>query len=584
MKQSEVLLLFFFLFLLSAECYSQTRSIPPLPSNLGALRSSLIEGDVQIKRGDSKEWIPAAINVPMKEEDKLWVPEAGKAELQFHMGTYLRCDQNTGLSLLILKNNSSQFYLSEGLAYLNFDAPKGSFLQFDTPVSSIGVYEKATFRVDVTDKASTRISVFEGILYAETDAGKTTVESGNILFIKQGGDAELAPLGPSDDWENWNKERDKKQAARRDSYRYLPEELRIYSNELEENGKWVHVKAYGYVWTPTVGISSGWAPYRMGRWVWMGEDYVWVSHERWGWAPYHYGRWDFTASVGWFWVPPIKGAAYWGPGYVGWVNTPAYVAWVPLAPGELYYGYGAFGPQSVNLIGVDIKTIKVGVYRNVHISGAVTIIDPRTFLTGRPIDIRIRENPFLTQKINAGRPLLTPEKLTRMPILKDIPEGRRPPQRISDIRINKIREYRPLVKEKDASAFRPKQPPPKLVVKPREIDKDRFSKKDFDQDKFGRKDVDKDKPLREEIDKIPPIPDRDKAAPKQDVRKTPPGTTAKVPTKQKVGKGPPKPDVRKRPPKRDLKKVAPKKEVRKSSSRPEEPKTPSKKDLDQTTP
>ncbi len=606
MKQGRVLFFLFFLFLLSADSYSQTHSIPPPPSPLGALRTTLIEGDVQIKMVDAEGWVPAAMNVPMKEGDKLWVPEAGKAELQSQTGTYLRCDQKTGLSLLTIKKEAFQYYLSEGRVYLNFDAPKGSFLQMDTPISSIGVYEKAIFRVDVSDKGYTDISVYNGTLYVEGNGGKTTVEAGSILFIREGDDAELAPLGIPDGWEIWNKERDKKLTVKRDSYRYLSEELRVYANELEENGKWVHVGEYGYVWTPTAGISSGWVPYRSGRWVWIGGDYVWVSYEPWGWAPYHYGRWSFIPSVGWFWVPPVRGTVYWGPGYVGWVHTPTYIAWVPLAPEEIYYGYGYFGPHSVNITKIDMRTVNIGVYRNAHISRAVTIVDQSTFLTGRPVDIHIRENPFLKQKIHVGRPLLTPEKLTRMPIIKDIPKFKYPHQRISDIKIDKIRKYRPLVRDKDASAFRPKQPPPKLSVKPRAIEKDRvrgmdFDKdklrredfdrdklvrKDFDKDKLGRtdfgkerpswKDLEKDKSSRKEVEKVRKKRGMGKASPKQDLKKAPPG--------QELPKTSPKHDVRKRPPKRDLPKAPPKHDVGKASSRPEEPKVPAKKDLDKITP
>ena len=56
-------------------------------------------------------------------------------------------------------------------------------------------------------------------------------------------------------------------------------------------------------------------------------------------------------------MPPAVGAVYWGPGYVGWVVTPSYVAWVPLAPGEIYYGYGYYGPGSVNITTVNINTV-----------------------------------------------------------------------------------------------------------------------------------------------------------------------------------------------------------------------------------
>jgi len=75
------------------------------------------------------------------------------------------------------------------------------------------------------------------------------------------------------------------------------------------------------------------------------------------------------------WVPPVRGAVYWGPGYVGWVSTPTYVAWVPLAPGETYYGHGYYGPHSVNVTKVNVNTVVVkNVYKNVHVNNGVTVV------------------------------------------------------------------------------------------------------------------------------------------------------------------------------------------------------------------
>ncbi len=58
----------------------------------------------------------------------------------------------------------------------------------------------------------------------------------------------------------------------------------------------------------------------------------------------------YSYSATFAWIPPVRGAVYWGPGFVGWVYTPSYVSWVPLAPGDIYYGYGYYGPNSVNII------------------------------------------------------------------------------------------------------------------------------------------------------------------------------------------------------------------------------------------
>src|SRR4030067_226587 len=85
---------------------------------------------------------------------------------------------------------------------------------------------------------------------------------------------------------------------------------------------------------------------RRGR---RGGARVGVGCEPWGWPPYHYGRWAFAVNIGWLWVPPARGDVFWAPGYVGWVRTGDHVAWVPLAPREVYYGRGNYGRDGRNI-------------------------------------------------------------------------------------------------------------------------------------------------------------------------------------------------------------------------------------------
>jgi len=418
------------------------------PSTLEAVHISLIEGDVQIKTEDTHEWVVAAINMPLMDGDRIWIPEGGRTELQLSDGTYVRLDGNSSLEILESERDFFYFYLTTGYIYVNFRGLKGSLIQIDTPVSSINVSERSTFRIDVSDDGVTDISVLRGTVHAESRFGSTAVSEGNTLYLRGNDYADLHPLNPPDEWEEWNRGRDSTLYERRYSSSYLPGELSVYSNDFVRYGKWVHVREYGHVWKPTVVVSVGWAPYRHGRWVWIAGDYVWVSYEPWGWVPYHYGRWIFSVSFGWCWVPPLRGAVYWGPGFVGWVYTPEYVAWVPLAPREIYYGYGYFGPYSVNIININVnKHVVKKVYKNVFVEKAVSVIHRKTFLGGRSVKLKLKENPFIKNRIHAGRPKIRPERTTTMPIIKEIPGNKLPPPRIRDKQVKKIKE-RPFVRER----------------------------------------------------------------------------------------------------------------------------------------
>jgi hypothetical protein len=445
---------------------SETRA-----ATLGSMRIVLADGDVQVKIADTGEWAPASINMPLVEGDELWVPEDGRAALQTSNGAYIRLDRSTALQVLRMDRDAFQFYLPQGGVYVLNRASRRSVFQFDTPDASLRAFGGSTFRVDVPE-GETDLSVLHGTVIAENEEGTTNVRAGDMLVLASDGYAELFPLPSPDEWQRWNEERDRTVLARGEGSRHLPPELRVYASDFDRNGRWVSVPDYGYVWTPTVLVVSDWAPYRHGRWVWRGGEYVWIGYEPWGWAPYHYGRWAFVARVGWCWVPPARGDVYWGPGYVGWVNTDDYVAWVPLAPRETYYGHGHFGRYSVNVTNVNINRIRVtNVYRNVNVTNSVTVVNHTTFVTGRHEPVRrefagnAREHFTQRRNIVVGRPPIKPVEATRVPVVRSIPESKRPPESVRRIEAKELRNARPLVRESGRSAIRPEAKPRTLEIR-----------------------------------------------------------------------------------------------------------------------
>ena len=179
---------------------------------------------------------------------------------------------------------------------------------------------RTRLRIDMLPNSQEDVSIFKGSAYVEGNGNRTVVRAGEHIALEEG-HSELLALNPPDSWEKWNSERDRSESRAATAESYLPDELRPFSAELDSSGKWVNAPEYGMVWRPTVILSDDWAPYRSGRWIWKGDDYVWISNENWGWAPYHYGRWAVVNGFGWCWVPPVRGDIYWGPGYVGWYRT-----------------------------------------------------------------------------------------------------------------------------------------------------------------------------------------------------------------------------------------------------------------------
>ena len=120
--------------------------------DLGALRLSQMEGDVQVQSKGVTEWFPAAINLPIQVGDRLWVPKNAWAQVETREGSVIRLDADSSLEILAVEKDSLQVYLSQGQAYLNFKKVDDAMLQMDTPISSIRIYDSSTFNVALAEE------------------------------------------------------------------------------------------------------------------------------------------------------------------------------------------------------------------------------------------------------------------------------------------------------------------------------------------------------------------------------------------------------------------------------------------------
>ncbi|HEY6008919.1 MAG TPA: FecR family protein, partial [Geobacteraceae bacterium] len=416
----------------------------------GFARLSLVEGNVQLRSEGDADWLPAAVNTPLIEGDSVWCPAGSRAEVQLADGSVVRLDGRTSLEVVDLEADFSRMYLGMGHIYVSTGTLRERSLQFDVYETSVKVYDRARFRIDIAADGEEEVSIFRGSVYVEGDGGKTRVRTGEMLTLDEAR-SEVSPLNPPDAWERWNRDRDRAQFERRAESPYLPEELAPYTDDLARNGRWVEVPEYGYCWQPTSSVGPDWAPYRVGRWVWRGDDYVWISYESWGWAPYHYGRWAFLPRRGWCWVPPRRGEVFWAPGYVGWVVTSDQVGWVPLAPGEVYYGRGDYGPTSVNITRVNVTNINATrvVYRNASVRNGAMFVRRDGFAAGKVSYVRPRERvEVLMRRRTAPTPDFRPRAPeARMPVVKPVPRSEMPPPTVGRLPARELRERMPRLQE-----------------------------------------------------------------------------------------------------------------------------------------
>jgi len=126
----------------------------------------------------------------------------------------------------------------------------------------------------------------------------------------------------------------------------------------------------------------------------------------------------------------------------------------------------------MNLTNVNIRQIRVtNVYRNINVRNSITVVDRTTFVTGRPAVVnrnvmgKVREDFARRRNIVVGRPQIKPVETSYIPVVRKIPEGKRPPTTVRKIDVKELGQSRPLVKEPDRSAIRPQTKPRPLEVK-----------------------------------------------------------------------------------------------------------------------
>ena len=341
----------------------------------GVARLSVMNGDVSLRRGDSGDFIAAALNAPLVITDRVITGPQSRAEIQFDSGNMIRVGSNAEVRLSELEYRRYQVQIAGGTTTFRVLRQTGAAVEISTPSVAIHPLTLGVYRVTVHEDGSCEITVRMGEADILTPKGSERLRAGTTMQARgtaQEPEFRNVAAIPFDEWDRWNQNRDQELERSRSSQYVSPD---IYGTEdLDNNGRWVSVDGYGAVWAPTV--DPGWAPYRNGRWVW--EDYygwTWVSYDPWGWAPYHYGRWFYAPVYGWCWWPgSMRARAYWSPALVaffgwgpyggftagigfGWGN----VGWVPLGPYEPFYrwyGRGAWaGYRSTAIVNVNLATV-----------------------------------------------------------------------------------------------------------------------------------------------------------------------------------------------------------------------------------
>jgi hypothetical protein len=355
--------------------------------NRAVARISIMNGVVSVRRGDSGDAVAAAVNAPLTATDRLLTGEGSRAEIQFDALNMIRLAPQTEVRLGDLAYHRYQIQIATGTTIFRVLRDNDAEIEISTPSIAVRPLKRGVYRITVKPDGSSEITVRSGEAEIASPKGTEKLGAGKTMEARGSADNpefQTTAAIAQDQFDKWNLDRDR-DLEKSVSGRYVNPDING-TEELDNNGRWVNDPAYGQVWVPTT-VDPGWAPYRVGRWVWV--DYygwTWVSGDPWGWAPYHYGRW-YMSTYGWAWWPgAIYGPYYWRPalvGFFGW-GGPGFgigfgfgfgnVGWVALAPYERFspwYGAGIYG-RGFGAINIARNVNVTNIYRNARVSNGVT--------------------------------------------------------------------------------------------------------------------------------------------------------------------------------------------------------------------
>jgi FecR protein len=361
----------------------------------GVARIAILQGEANVRRGDSGELVAAAINAPLVTQDHLITAAGSRAEVQLDAANVFRLAGGTEVVLGDVEYHKFQVQLAQGTLMYSVVRDLKAEAEIDTPSIAIRPRRVGAYRITILPDGTTQVTVRSGAVEVLSPNGSEFLEAGHTMLIRgsrQSPEFITAPAIAVDEFDRWCGGRDQQMQRSVSAHNVASD---IYgADDLDQYGRWVPSQ-YGQSWVPN-NQAPDWAPYSTGQWTW--EDYygwTWVDSAPWGWAPYHYGRWFQNGGYGWAWYPgPIYSPYYWRPALVGFFGFGGFsigfgfgnIGWCPLAPFEMFhpwYGRGFYGGYGHSNFTIVHNTNITNVYRNARYTNAVTSTSASGFGNGR---------------------------------------------------------------------------------------------------------------------------------------------------------------------------------------------------------
>src|SRR5215469_15196770 len=116
----------------------------------GVARISFLNGDASIQRGDSGEWVAAAVNAPLEANDRVTTGANSRMEVEFDSGDILRVGGGADVTLTDLEANRYLVAVGHGMVTFRVLRISSNDIEVDTPNVSVRPSKVGSYRISVS--------------------------------------------------------------------------------------------------------------------------------------------------------------------------------------------------------------------------------------------------------------------------------------------------------------------------------------------------------------------------------------------------------------------------------------------------
>src|SRR4051794_3303039 len=113
----------------------------------GVARISVLNGDVSVKRGDSGDFVAAAINAPLVVQDRILTASASRAEVQFDYSNMIRLWANTEVRFAELEYKRYIVQVAAGTTTFRVLRDQDADVEISSPSVSVRPVKRGIYRV-----------------------------------------------------------------------------------------------------------------------------------------------------------------------------------------------------------------------------------------------------------------------------------------------------------------------------------------------------------------------------------------------------------------------------------------------------